>query len=148
MDVDSDRDLDVVISNDDPDPKLVYLNDGKGHFHVGSSFGRAEWETRNATVADLNGDGQPDIIAANRVSKGAPPNDVCLNRGHGRFDVNCLTFMDSPSQMWMRTDTWTSPWRARKLPMCSTLPALRRPAVDDGCGMRARAFSRPLRRPG
>ena len=97
VDVDSDRDLDVVISNDDPDPKLVYLNDGKGHFHVGSSFGRAEWETRNATVADLNGDGQPDIIAANRVSKGAPANDVCLNRGHGRFDANCLPFSHEPA---------------------------------------------------
>ena len=35
VDLDGDGDLDVVISNDDPDPKLVYLNDGTGHFRPG-----------------------------------------------------------------------------------------------------------------
>src|SRR6185503_1863388 len=58
VDIDADGDLDVVLSNDAPDPKVVYLNDGKGHFQLGSSYGRPEWETRNASVADLNGDGQ------------------------------------------------------------------------------------------
>jgi hypothetical protein len=90
-DLDGDGDLDVVISNDAPDPKLVYLNDGKGHFAAGSTFGRPDWETRNASVADLNGDGQPDIIVANRSESGTP-NYVCLNRGNGRFDGNCLAF--------------------------------------------------------
>src|SRR5882672_2474144 len=89
--------VDRVLLGDDPDPKLVYLNDGKGHFHVGSKFGHAEWETRHASVADLNGDGWPDIIAANRVSKGAPANYVCLNRGHGRFDADCLPFSHEPA---------------------------------------------------
>lgn len=46
-DLDGDGDLDVVISNDDPDPRLVYLNDGKGHFHVGSTFGRARSDATN-----------------------------------------------------------------------------------------------------
>ena len=91
VDLDRDGDLDVVISNDAPDPKLVYLNDGKGHFHVGSQFGRPEWETRNATVADVNGDGWPDIIVANR-SEGKDANYICLNRGEGRFDGNCVAF--------------------------------------------------------
>ena len=89
-DMDGDGDLDVVISNDAPDPKLIYLNGGKGHFRVGSTFGRAAWETRNASVADLNGDGQPDIIVANRTDKGA--NYICLNKGKGRFDADCLAF--------------------------------------------------------
>src|SRR5947209_14852010 len=31
-DVDGDGHLDVVVSNDSPDRKLVYRNDGKGHF--------------------------------------------------------------------------------------------------------------------
>jgi hypothetical protein len=97
VDLDGDGDLDVVISNDDPDPKLVYLNDGNGHFSVGSTFGRAEWETRNASVADINGDGLPDIIVANRTSRGAPSNYVCLNRGHGTFDADCQEFSHEPA---------------------------------------------------
>lgn len=90
-DLDGDGDLDVVISNDRPDPKLTYLNDGKGRFQVGSTYGRAEWDTRNASVADLDGDRQPDIIVANRSPKAAA-NYVCLNRGKGRFDADCLAF--------------------------------------------------------
>jgi hypothetical protein len=90
VDIDVDGDLDVVLSNDTPDPKVIYLNDGKGHFHVGSAYGRAEWDTRNASVADLNGDGQPDIIVANRTDKGA--NYICMNKGKGRFDADCIPF--------------------------------------------------------
>lgn len=91
VDMDGDGDLDVVLSNDTPDPKVIYLNDGKGHFHVGSAYGRAEWETRNASVADLNGDGRPDIIVANRSDK-SPANYICLNKGKGRFDADCIPF--------------------------------------------------------
>src|SRR6187397_3046810 len=77
VDLDGDGNLDVVLSNDEPDPKLVYMNDGKGHFSVGSKYGEPTWETRNASVADLNGDGRPDIIAANRSDKNLG-NYICL----------------------------------------------------------------------
>jgi hypothetical protein len=90
VDIDGDGDLDVVISNDAPDPKLVYLNDGKGHFRRGSTYGRAEWETRNASIADLNGDRLLDIIVANRSDTGA--NYICLNKGRGQFDADCIPF--------------------------------------------------------
>jgi hypothetical protein len=96
IDIDRDGDLDVVISNDAPDPKFVYLNDGKGHFRVGSTFGRPEWETRNATVADIDGDGLADIVVANRSDK-ASTNYICLNRGAGHFDANCLGFSHDPA---------------------------------------------------
>ena len=86
-DLDGDRDLDVVISNDTPDRKLIYLNNGKGVFSVGGTWGVPEWSTRNASIADLNGDGRMDIIAANRPG----PSFVCLNRGNGRFDANCIS---------------------------------------------------------
>lgn len=96
IDIDRDGDLDVVISNDAPDPKLVYMNDGKGHFRVGSTFGRPEWETRNATVADIDGDGLADIVVANRSDK-TSTNYICLNRGAGHFDANCLGFSHDPA---------------------------------------------------
>lgn len=96
VDLDRDGDLDVVISNDAPDPKLVYLNDGKGRFRVGSTYGRPEWETRNASVVDVDGDGLPDIVAANR-SSGQGANYVCLNRGGGHFDADCIAFSHEPA---------------------------------------------------
>ena len=96
VDLDRDGDLDVVISNDTPDPKRIYLNDGTGHYTEGASFGRAEWETRNASVADMNGDGLPDIIVANRPDSGWT-NYVCMNRGQGRFDGDCLAFSHEPA---------------------------------------------------
>ena len=91
-DIDRDGDLDVVVGNDAPDPKRVYANDGKGNFSLLSTFGRPEWPTRLATVADVNRDGLPDILVANRADDGKGPNYVCLNKGKGQFDADCLAF--------------------------------------------------------
>lgn len=85
-DLDGDGDLDVLSSNDTPDRKLIYLNDGRGRFTVAGTWGVPEWSTRNASVADLNGDGQPDAIAANRPG----PSFVCLNKGGGQFGADCI----------------------------------------------------------
>ena len=84
-DLDGDGDLDIVSSNDRPDDKLVYLNDGTGHFRVASTFGAPEWSTRYVTVAELNGDGRPDLIVANRGGRASTPSFVCLNDGGGAF---------------------------------------------------------------
>jgi beta-lactamase class A len=92
VDLDRDGDLDVVISNDNPDPKLVYLNDGAGRFRVGTPFGQPEWSTRNATITDVNGDGLPDIVVANRTGKQPGANYICLNQGRGHFDAACQVF--------------------------------------------------------
>jgi hypothetical protein len=93
-DLDADGDLDVVIGNDAPDRKLVYLNDGKGNFTIGSAYGRPEWPMRNSSVADLNGDRLPDIVVADRSgdARHAGANYVCLNRGRGVFDADCIAF--------------------------------------------------------
>lgn len=91
-DMDRDGDLDVVVGNDAPDPKRVYANDGKGSFHLLSTFGRPEWPTRLATVADVNGDGLPDILVANRPEDVKVPNYVCINKGGGQFDSDCVAF--------------------------------------------------------
>src|SRR5688572_19541155 len=85
-DLDGDRDLDIVTSNDRPDTKMIYLNDGKARFRVAGTWGAPEWSTRNASAADLNGDGRPDIIAANRPG----PSFVCLNDGKGNFPAPCI----------------------------------------------------------
>ncbi len=84
-DLDGDGDLDIVSSNDRPDDKLVYLNDGTGHFRVASTFGSPEWSTRYVTVAELNGDGRPDLIVANRGGRTGTPSFFCLNDGAGAF---------------------------------------------------------------
>jgi hypothetical protein len=57
-----------------------------------STYGRPEWPTRNATVADLNGDHLPDIIVANRTGDSSGSNFICLNGGKGRFDTDCIAF--------------------------------------------------------
>jgi hypothetical protein len=96
IDIDGDGHLDIVVGNDARDPKLVYLNDGKGNLRLGSSFGLPAWPTRHAAAADLNGDYLPDIIVANRGGSSSA-NYVCLNRGGGRFDADCVAFSDYPT---------------------------------------------------
>jgi FG-GAP-like repeat len=86
-DLNGDGTLDLVVSNDRPDPKRIYLSDAMGHFRETGQFGRAEWSTRYVTVADLNGDERPDIIVANRSGNPATPRPsfVCLNDGAANF---------------------------------------------------------------
>jgi hypothetical protein len=96
-DLNGDGSPDIAVSNDDPDRKLVYFNDGHGNFAVGSEFGRPEWSTRNIAVADVNGDGWPDIILANRGQVGNTSNYVCLNKGKGQFSSDCIPFAPYPA---------------------------------------------------
>jgi len=86
-DLDGDGSLDLAMSTDRPDKKVIYLNDGRGNFRPAGTFGRPEWSTRYITVADLNGDKRPDIIVANRSSNPEKPVPcfVCLNDGQGGF---------------------------------------------------------------
>jgi hypothetical protein len=88
---------DIAVSNDDPDRKLIYFNDGKGDFKVGPEFGHPEWSTRNLAIADINRDGLPDLILANRGDAERTSNYFCLNRGKGQFDANCIAFAPYPA---------------------------------------------------
>lgn len=80
-DIDNDGDLDVVVSNDKPDEKVSYKNDGKGNFTLDGTWGDSSWNTRNISLADMNGDGYLDLIVANRKSSSY----VILNDGKGAF---------------------------------------------------------------
>jgi hypothetical protein len=84
-DLDLDGDLDIVVSNDAPDRKLIYHNDGKGRFTEAGTFGEPAWTTRYVALADLNGDRYPDAVAANRSPNKPAPSFVCLNDRKGRF---------------------------------------------------------------
>lgn len=88
---------DIAVSNDAPDRKLIYVNDGKGNFEIGSEFGLPEWPTRNLSIADINKDGSPDIILANRGDVGKTSNYICLNNGKGQFNSNCIPFAPYPA---------------------------------------------------
>jgi hypothetical protein len=88
---------DIAISNDAPDRKLVYFNDGKGNFTVGAEFGLPDWPTRNLSIADINNDGLPDLILANRGELGNTSNYVCLNKGKGQFNSDCIPFARYPA---------------------------------------------------
>ncbi len=88
--------LDIAVSNDAPDRKLIYFNDGKGNFIVGSEFGLPKWPTRNLSVADINSDGLPDLILANR-GRAPTSNYICLNIGKGKFNAECIPFAPYPS---------------------------------------------------
>ena len=89
--------VDIAVRNDAPDRKLIYLNDGKGNFTIGSEFGRPEWPTRNLSIADINNDGFPDLILANRGDAGKTSNYICLNDGKGKFNADCIPFAPYPA---------------------------------------------------
>jgi len=89
--------LDIAVSNDAPDRKRIYFNDGKGNFTIGPEFGLPEWPTRNLSIADINADGRPDLILANRGDIGKTTNYICLNNGKGQFNADCIPFAPYPT---------------------------------------------------
>jgi hypothetical protein len=88
--------LDIAVSNDAPDRKLIYFNDGKANFIIGSEFGLPKWPTRNLSIADIDTDGLPDLILANR-GDASTSNYICLNKGKGVFSDDCIPFAPYPS---------------------------------------------------
>ena len=100
-DVDGDGDLDLITGNDDQE-NVVYLNDGNGNFYSGPvdckstvtthaayrCFGTGDDATQSVAVGDVNGDGYLDIVTGNNGQQ----NVVYLNDGTGNFDsgpVDC-----------------------------------------------------------
>ncbi len=85
VDVDGDRDLDVLVANGRHWPQVneVFLNNGKGRFTLGYPLG-VEFSTSYALPAgDLDGDGDCDVVVANDSA----PNQIYRNDGKGRFSL-------------------------------------------------------------
>jgi outer membrane protein assembly factor BamB len=80
-DIDNDGDLDIVVSNDNPDGKVLYKNNGQGDLVLAGTWGDPSWNTRNVAVADMNGDHCIDLVVANRKSRSY----MILNDGKGAF---------------------------------------------------------------
>jgi len=98
VDLDGDGDLDVVISNDTPDPKRIYLNDSKGRFRDAT----AAWWPEAANVGeddnmaaflDVDSDGDADFV----VGSLSGPDRLLVNDGKGRLQVRLDVFDGAPT---------------------------------------------------
>lgn len=69
--------------------KKIYHNDGTGRFSLVTTFGQPEWNTRHVAVGDVNDDGLPDMVLANRNSRQATASYLCLGIGGGRVAEPC-----------------------------------------------------------
>jgi len=63
-------------------PNSLFINDGNGNFSKAGNFGKNYAPTRNLVVADIDKDGDEDILITNRGRQ----NEICLNNGNGQFD--------------------------------------------------------------
>ncbi len=101
-DVDGDGDLDLVLANvawsgADPTDRLL-LNDGSGVFTRSDEFPADSVFSVDADFADIDSDGDLDIITANLGQGAAIPVRIYLNDGSGAFK-NATTDLVSPMSL-------------------------------------------------
>ena len=85
-DVNGDGHLDLACSAWSGGSERIYLNDGLGNLTLALSDPTPNGNTAEVSFADIDGDGDPDLLVAhrNRTSQ------VVLNDGDGNFDVEPL----------------------------------------------------------
>ena len=80
-DIDQDGDVDILITNRGTENEIC-LNNGKGDFTETRRFGSKDDSTIDVEIADMNQDGFPDLILANRDGQ---QNYIYLNDGETNF---------------------------------------------------------------
>ena len=74
----------------------VLLGNGNGTFQTAATYGSGGWQADSIAVADVNGDGRPDLIVMNECASGASSGDcpntaglvgVLLGNGDGTFQT-------------------------------------------------------------
>ena len=82
-DIDSDGDIDILITNRGKENEIC-LNNGKGVFFKSIKFGSTKDATIDVDVVDINKDGYKDLIVANRNKQ---QNFIYLNNGKEEFST-------------------------------------------------------------
>lgn len=98
FDADGDKDLDLLIVSGSSEFEItssfyrprLYLNDGKGNFHLDDAAFSPIIRTpaKCVAVADMDGDGDEDIFIGGRINLGTypqPPRSYILRNDHGKF---------------------------------------------------------------
>ncbi|MFQ5494392.1 MAG: FG-GAP-like repeat-containing protein, partial [Phycisphaerae bacterium] len=105
VDMDADGDLDLVLATNrmgGNDSVLVYRNQGSGFFTNPQLFPTAGTRPLSVDVGDLDGDGDPDVVTANRDSDNVT---VLLNNGTGSLGV-ATTFPVGLRPLWVEVGDW------------------------------------------
>ena len=85
-DIDGDGDIDIVVANGRhwPEFNQIFFNDGTGFFRKSKLLGTEATTSYMVPLADIDNDGDLDIIVANDRIK----NQVFKNDGKGNFTFN------------------------------------------------------------
>ncbi len=82
FDINGDRHIDILLTNRGQ-VNDIFLNDGKGNFDEHTTFGQQDDSTIDVVAADLDGDGNQDLVLANRDGQA---NFVAYNNGKLGFE--------------------------------------------------------------
>lgn len=97
-DFNNDGYMDIAVANDSRIDNKIYFGNPEGSFLNGNSFG-SKSPSRNMEIADIDNDGDIDIVLSNRKAK----NEILLNDGEGNFPSTILFGNDADQTIQTKT---------------------------------------------